>query len=84
MDYCSTREHRPTFRERTQHMSGDARMAEFCKGMRRMREDREKLSNVTAWVNIDNPVIGTCRSCGSRGLISDPRIGFYSIGHVED
>ncbi|MFH1072236.1 MAG: hypothetical protein V1743_02290 [Nanoarchaeota archaeon] len=40
-------------------------------------EDYTKLSKVRSWMNIDNPVYGTCRHCGHRGLVDSPSIGLY-------
>lgn len=41
------------------------------------REDAEKISRVAYWKYLDNPVVGTCRICGNRGLVDDPAVGIY-------
>jgi len=40
-------------------------------------KDIYKLSRVKKWVNVSNPVFGTCRKCGHRGLVNSPCIGLY-------
>jgi len=39
--------------------------------------DAYKISQVKTWVNVNNPIFGTCRHCGHRGLVDDPCIGLY-------
>jgi hypothetical protein len=42
-----------------------------------LASDFPKLNKVKTWINVDNPVVGTCRNCNHRGLVNDPCIGLY-------
>lgn len=47
------------------------------------KSDEAKLSRVEGWFPLDNPVVGTCRNCGHRGLVDDPEVGLYKRGRLE-
>ncbi len=58
---------------------------DFGKSLREARkkeldfQDMLKTLNPGKWVNVQNPVIGTCRNCGHRGFVSDPSIYLYNL-----
>ena len=40
-------------------------------------DDLCKSFRVKTWMDVDNPVIASCRCCGYRGFVDDPTIGIY-------
>jgi len=41
------------------------------------QDDTYKLSKVSAWIGVDNPIIATCRNCDHTGLVDNPTLGLY-------